>query len=110
MAVYHIKKDGTPGVCSAEGPCPLGGSDSHFESETDAYEEAQRRMENIFGVVMDDEIEVNILSKPGAPRVTLRSSEIKEAIPRGNSTIVVTNSGEHIVCDLNYSEFERFGL
>lgn len=39
MARYHIRTDGTPGVCSAEpGNCPLGSNTPHFDS----YEEAQR--------------------------------------------------------------------
>lgn len=39
MAKYHIKKDGTPGVCTAqEGACPLGSTSEHFSSP----EEAQR--------------------------------------------------------------------
>lgn len=52
MAKYHIKKDGTPGVCRAkEGNCPLGGSESHFDSMENAQAEAQSRMEAQFGVV-----------------------------------------------------------
>lgn len=41
MAKYHIRKDGTPGICHAqEGNCPLGGSENHVEAET--LEQAQQ--------------------------------------------------------------------
>lgn len=33
MARYHIKKDGTPGICHAQpGNCPLGGEGEHYPS------------------------------------------------------------------------------
>lgn len=52
MAKYHIKKDGTPGLCRAkEGNCPLEGSESHFDSMEAAYTAAQDRLEAEFGVV-----------------------------------------------------------
>src|SRR5574344_889474 len=45
MAKYHIRKDGTPGICHAqEGNCPLGGSENHVEAET--LEQAQRQFDN----------------------------------------------------------------
>src|SRR5574344_1753208 len=41
MAKYHIRKDGTPGIChEQEGNCPLGGSENHVEAET--LEQAQQ--------------------------------------------------------------------
>lgn len=41
MARYHMKEDGTPGICHAqEGNCPLGGSENHVEAET--LEQAQQ--------------------------------------------------------------------
>ena len=44
MAKYHIRKDGTPGICHAqEGNCPLGGSENHVEAET--LEQAQRQFD-----------------------------------------------------------------
>ena len=37
MAKYHIKKDGTPGICRARvKPCPLGGDEEHFYSREEA--------------------------------------------------------------------------
>lgn len=43
MAKYHIKKDGTPGVCRAgEGNCPLGDSNRHFPTEFEAQEYADK--------------------------------------------------------------------
>lgn len=110
MTVYHIKRDGTPGVCSAEGACPLGGADAHFPTEEAAYNEAQRRMEDMFGVISDEKVKANILSSSSSNELELNVSEIREVFPRGNMTIVIKNSGERIVCDTPYSEFERFGL
>lgn len=41
MTKFHMKKDGTPGVCHAqEGNCPLGGNENHVEAET--LEQAQQ--------------------------------------------------------------------
>lgn len=52
MAKYHIKKDGTPGVCRAKnGNCPLGGNENHFDSMEAAQDAAQERMEQEFGLV-----------------------------------------------------------
>ena len=46
MAKYHVKKDGTPGVCHAqEGNCPLGDSSQHFSSKEEAQEYADKKNE-----------------------------------------------------------------
>ena len=51
MSKFHIKKDGTPGTCNAtKGNCPLGGSDSHFDSAEEAQAAAQAKLEKQFGV------------------------------------------------------------
>lgn len=51
MSKFHIKKDGTPGKCNAtKGNCPLGGSDSHFDSAEEAQAAAQAKLEEQFGV------------------------------------------------------------
>ena len=43
MAKYHVKKDGTPGVCHAqEGNCPLGDSSQHFSNIQDAQDYADK--------------------------------------------------------------------
>lgn len=48
---YHIKKDGTPGICQAKtGECPLGGSEQHFDSSYEANMASQRILEEKFGV------------------------------------------------------------
>ena len=47
MAKYHVKKDGTPGVCRAqEGNCPLGDSSQHFSSKEEAQDYADKINEN----------------------------------------------------------------
>ena len=46
MAKYHVKKDGTPGLCKAqEGNCPLGDSSQHFSSKAEAQEYADKKNE-----------------------------------------------------------------
>ena len=46
MAKYHVKKDGTPGVCHAqEGNCPLGSSNEHFSSAQQAQDYADKMNE-----------------------------------------------------------------
>lgn len=47
MSKYHVKKDGTPGVCHAqEGNCPLGDSSQHFSSKEEAQDYADKVNEN----------------------------------------------------------------
>ena len=47
MAKYHVKKDGTPGVCHAqEGNCSLGDSSQHFSSKEEAQDYADKVNEN----------------------------------------------------------------
>ena len=49
MAKYHVKKDGTPGVCRAqEGNCPLGDSSQHFSNIQDAQDYADKMNEYLF--------------------------------------------------------------
>lgn len=46
MAKYHIKKDGTPGVCRAQdGKCPLGSNDEHFSTKEEAQNYADKKNE-----------------------------------------------------------------
>ena len=50
MTKYHIKKNGTPGVCTAElSACPLGGKDAHFDTLEAAQNAAQEKLESNFG-------------------------------------------------------------
>ena len=46
MAKYHIRKDGTPGICHATGKCPLGG-DSGQDNHFDTVKEAQKAVDKI---------------------------------------------------------------
>ena len=43
MAKYHIKKDGTPGICNASINCPLGSENEHFNS----FEDAQKYVDKL---------------------------------------------------------------
>ena len=50
MTKYHIKKDGTPGVCHAnKGNCPLGGESNHYSTEAEAATVAQSKLESQYG-------------------------------------------------------------
>ena len=40
MKKFHIKKDGTVGICNASTNCPLGSEEEHFDSEEKAQERA----------------------------------------------------------------------
>ena len=54
--VYHIKKDGTIGVCSAKSKaCPMG-SENHFKSEAEAKAKAYDLMMEKFGVLPKGEV------------------------------------------------------
>ena len=47
MAKYHVKKDGTPGICKARlVHCPLGSENKHFSTIEDAQEYADKINEN----------------------------------------------------------------
>jgi hypothetical protein len=47
MPQYHIRPDGTPGICKATaGKCPYGGRDQHYNSKEEAYDAFQKQMEN----------------------------------------------------------------
>ena len=59
MSKFHIKKDGTPGTCNAtKGNCPLGGSDSHFDSAEEAQAAAQAKLEKQFGVTQKPSVDL----------------------------------------------------
>ncbi len=61
MSKYHIKKDGTPGLCRAnKGNCP-GGEKNHFSNQEAAYEASQRDLENEYNVVPENKEEKTIL-------------------------------------------------
>lgn len=48
MAKYHIKKDGTPGVCRAkDGNCPFGNESEHFPTKEEAQNYADKLHERI---------------------------------------------------------------
>ena len=51
MTKYHIKKDGTPGVCHAtKGNCPLCGESNHYSTEAEAATVAQSKLESQYGL------------------------------------------------------------
>lgn len=53
---YHIRKDGTPGVCHAQkGNCPLGGDSEHYSTASEAEQAAQERLEQEYGIIPGQE-------------------------------------------------------
>lgn len=51
MTKYHIKADGTPGVCHAEkGKCPLGGANEHYSTQEGAQKAADSKMVEQYGI------------------------------------------------------------
>lgn len=48
MAKYHIKKDGTPGICKAKLSCPLGDSNHHYDSIEEAQQVADKQNKQKF--------------------------------------------------------------
>lgn len=52
MAKFHINGKGVPSVCKAEkGKCPFGGDNSHFKSEVEAQQYADKINEERFGIL-----------------------------------------------------------
>lgn len=50
MDIYHIRKDGTPGVCNSEiGKCSLGDISQHYSSLDQAEKAAQLQLAQEFG-------------------------------------------------------------
>lgn len=90
MTKYHIKKDGTPGVCRAKnGNCPLGGSESHYDSMEDAQAAAQEKMENEFGVI----------DEPYSPKAIIQGKGVGEydhALMKDINTdgVIISKSGK----------------
>ena len=57
MANYHIRRNGTPGICRAMvGRCPLGDSNQHYSTLEEAREIANSQNESLFGVHSDCEL------------------------------------------------------
>lgn len=55
-AKYHIRLDGTPGLCRAtKGNCPFGDDSEHFSSYESAQRASLEQMEREFGVGFSDE-------------------------------------------------------
>lgn len=80
MAKYHIKKDGTPGLCRAKkGKCPLGGSESHYSNLEEAEVAAQSQLEAKFGV----------LAAESTPRANVNPGKmLSDSILKMNNSLV----------------------
>ena len=62
MSKFHINKHGVPAVCkAAKGNCPLGGSDTHFDSLGEAQDYADKVNEASHGLLpsMGDTIKIS---------------------------------------------------
>lgn len=54
MSKFHIKKNGTPGICKAIHNCPLGGDDEHFDTVEKAQEYADSINQEKTRATIDD--------------------------------------------------------
>lgn len=53
MAKFHINKHGVPAPCKAKiGNCPLGGEESHFNTQEEAQEHADIKSKEEFGLLV----------------------------------------------------------
>ncbi|MGT2800758.1 hypothetical protein [Streptococcus marmotae] len=67
MTKYHIKKDGSVGVCTATKSCPLGGPSCHFETIEEAEKLADRYNElSVAGFY--DEVRLSSIFTVNAPK------------------------------------------
>lgn len=82
MPKYHIKKDGTPGVCRAKNACPLGGEESHFPTAEAAQEESQRRMEAEYGVNNSESSEIEQEQPKAELSFTERTANLESAFQK----------------------------
>ena len=94
MTKYHIKPDGTPGVCNAQaGNCPYGGADEHFNSIVEAQEAADNRNEeeymskNITRAVEKPDIRKPGFSKQKYKVLSLSGNEYAEETSKITSTV-----------------------
>lgn len=68
MTKYHVKLDGTPGICRAKsGNCPLGGDNEHYLTEAAAQRAAQQEMEKEFGVGFEEPYGITPIVNGGKP-------------------------------------------
>lgn len=76
---YHISRDGTPGICTAKGPCPLGGEDNHFDTYQEAREFGQQQLEKEYGLLSKkaEEVEPYQYETPLADENTKESTKLK---------------------------------
>lgn len=58
MSRFHINKHGAPATCKAkQGNCPLGGEESHFDTQEEAQEAADSELEREFGLIPDSDMD-----------------------------------------------------
>ena len=75
MTTYHIKQDGTPGVCRAKaGNCPLGGTSLHFDTAEQAEHVSQAIMEAKYGFGGDSTSSPEVQSQPVVAVVKLTAT------------------------------------
>lgn len=55
MSKFHINKNGVPAPCKAkQGKCPLGDDDSHFDTQEEAQDFADKEHEKEFGLIPEE--------------------------------------------------------
>lgn len=96
MSKWHINKKGVPAPCKAQnGKCPLGGENSHFDSEEEAQKAAHKMLEEEFGVIPKPRMSVE------------RKRDISELIMRISGT---KSPGFNHECYASLSIAEEMGL
>lgn len=88
---YHIKKDGSPGVCTAQHSCPLGGENEHFNTLEEAQEYADKK--NKFSE--ESKFSTSSLMKKLTSSQKRISEKIKEFFSQENIEKIETLSEEH---------------
>lgn len=84
MSKYHIKPDGTPGICSAISNCPYGSDSFHFASEDAALEYSDRinyyEATNYFQyATIETDLEIETIDKLPIKTIALETIEFLDS-------------------------------
>lgn len=115
MTKYHIKSDGTPGVCRANaGNCPLSSDSEHFDSVESAQKFADEKMGEKFGYINKSESSNVNLTKKEDPikRENLKPMKLKGLLSRERKLAEAKSALDDSLAILKGSElyFENGGL
>ena len=118
MAKYHVKKDGTPGVCHAqEGNCPSGDSSQHFSSKVEAQDYADKINEQISDDVLERKNKREPWKRKYKNYFTLEERlKFRNYLKTGDKSYItekdinrlrdLMHNGDEIISNLEYTEEE----